>query len=307
MITPRTHVEIVEVSPRDGIQNEDKILDIHQKLELVAQAVAFGARRIEVGSFVNPGKVPQMAATPELLAALPETSDVVYIGLVLNLRGAERALDTKVHELGAVCVASDTFAMRNQGQTWAGSVKVAREIITMGQEAGRRAQATIAGAFGCQFEGPVPVERVLDIARELADAGTNEIALADTIGVAVPRQVSALVELVREAVPGIALRGHFHNTRNTGLANVWAAVVAGVATIDASLGGAGGCPFAPGAAGNVPTEDVQYLLEQSGVSTDLDLDRLIDASRWFARVMGRQLPAMVSRAGGFPAPHPPSE
>jgi hydroxymethylglutaryl-CoA lyase len=293
-------VEIVEVGPRDGLQNESEIVSTADKAAMVARAIAAGVRRIEVTSFVNPRKVPQMADAAELLAALPEVEGVTYIGLVLNRRGAERALETRVHELGAVCVASDTFAMRNQGQTSMESVDVVRDILALGQGVGRSAQATIGAAFGCPFEGEVPPARVVEMARRIAEAGPREIALADTIGVAVPSQVTELIGLVRDAVPGISIRCHFHNTRNTGLANVWAAVEAGVATIDASLGGLGGCPFAPGAAGNVPTEDVEYLLARSGVSTGLDLNALIEASHWFAGVMGKKLPSMVAQAGGFP-------
>ncbi len=293
-------VEIVEVGPRDGLQNESILVSTEDKAAMVRRAIDAGVRRIEVTSFVNPRKVPQMADAAELLAMLPEVVGVTYIGLVLNLRGAERALDTKAHELGAVCVASDSFALRNQGQTCRESVDASRDIVSLAKQARRGGQVTIGAAFGCPFEGEVPVERVVEMARRIAEVGPREIALADTIGVAVPRQVTELIGRVRAAVPGIPIRCHFHNTRNTGLANVWAAVEAGAATIDASLGGLGGCPFAPGAAGNVPTEDVQYLLERSGVATGLDLDALIDASGWFAGVMGKKLPSMVAQAGGFP-------
>jgi hydroxymethylglutaryl-CoA lyase len=293
-------VEIVEVGPRDGLQNESVLVSTEDKAAMVRRAIDAGARRIEATSFVNPRKVPQMADAAELLAALPDVAGVTYIGLVLNIRGAERALETKAHELGAVCVASDSFAMRNQGQSCMESVEVARDVVSLAKLAGRGGQVTIGAAFGCPFEGEVPMDRVVEMARRIAEVSPREIALADTIGVAVPAQVTELVGRVRAAIPGIPIRCHFHNTRNTGLANVWAAVEAGVATIDASLGGLGGCPFAPGAAGNVPTEDVQYLLERSGISTGLDLDHLIEASHWFAGVMGKQLPSMVAQAGGFP-------
>jgi hydroxymethylglutaryl-CoA lyase len=293
-------VEIVEVGPRDGLQNESAIVSTDDKVAMIRRAVAAGVRRIEVASFVNPRKVPQMADAAQVLAALPDVAGITYVALVLNRRGAERAIETRAHELGAVCVASDSFAMRNQGQTCLESVDVSREIIALGREAGRSGQVTIGAAFGCPFEGEVPVDRVVEMARRVAEAGPREIALADTIGVAVPEQVTDLIARVRAAVPGMPIRCHFHNTRGTGIANVWAAVEAGAATVDASLGGLGGCPFAPGAAGNVPTEDVQYLLERSGVTTGLDLDRLIEASRWFAGVMGKKLPSMVAQAGGFP-------
>lgn len=293
-------IEIVEVGPRDGIQNESTILETGQKLQMIERLIAAGARRIEVGSFVNPRRVPQMAGTDELVSMLPRLADVTYIGLVMNQRGAERAIAAGVDELGAVCVASDSFAMRNQGQTSAESVQVAASLVTEGLAAGRRAQVTIGAAFGCPFEGEVPAERVVEMARALAAANPREIALADTIGVAVPAQVEALVTQVADAVGPIPIRCHFHDTRNTGIANVWAAVRAGVRTIDASLGGLGGCPFAPAATGNVATEDVAYMLERSGFATGYDLDALIAGTHWMGEVMGKTLPAMISRAGGFP-------
>lgn len=296
-----THIELVEVGPRDGLQNESLIVSTTDKVMLVERAVAAGIRRIEVASFVNPRRVPQMADAEAVIAALPDWNDVTTIGLVLNLRGAERALTTKVRELGAVAVASDSFAMRNQGQTSVESIQAASDIIALAKAAGRSAQVTIGAAFGCPFDGFVDQDHVVAMAVELAKAGPREIALADTIGVAVPTEVTALVTKVRAALPGMSIRCHFHNTRNTGLANVWAAVEAGAATIDASLGGLGGCPFAPGAAGNVPTEDVQYLLARSGVSTGVNLASLIEANHWLTAVMDKPLPSMVARAGAFPA------
>jgi len=295
-------IEIVEVGPRDGLQNESRIVPLDEKLALIERSIAAGVRRIEVASFVNPRKVPQMADAVEVVAGLPDRSDIVYVGLVLNVRGAERALATKIDELGAVCIASDSFATRNQGQTSDESVDVAREIIRLGRAGSRSAQVTIGASFGCPFEGEVSPDRVVEMAKRLADAQPREVAIADTIGVAVPAQVTELVERVREAIHPLPVRCHFHNTRNTGLANVWAAVQAGAATIDASLGGLGGCPFAPGAAGNVPTEDVVYLLERSGVSTGLDLDALIGSAQWFSEIMGKPLPGMISKAGPFPRP-----
>lgn len=295
------NIEIVEVAPRDGLQNERALISTRNKVELIRLALRAGIRRIEVGSFVNPRKVPQLADTAEVVAALPQLDGVTYIGLVLNEHGARRALETKISELGAVCLPSDAFAARNQGQTAWESVEVASEVITLARTAGRSAQVTIGAAFGCPFEGEVSVDRIVEMARRLASAGPREIALADTIGVAVPAQVSEMVSRVSFAVRGIPIRCHFHNTRNTGLANVWAAVQAGSKVIDASLGGLGGCPFAPGAAGNVPTEDVHYLLSRSGISTGLDLEKLIAAHRWFAKAMGKELFSMVARAGPFPS------
>jgi len=226
---------------------------------------------------------------------------VTYIGLVLNRRGLDRALAAGVDEAGAVCIASDTFALRNQGQTSDESVRIAAGIVEAAKAAGRSAQVTIGAAFGCPFEGEVAPDRVVAMARRLAEAAPREIALADTIGVAGPGQVQALVSAVAAAVAPIPVRVHFHNTRNTGIANAWVAAGAGARVVDSALGGLGGCPFAPGAAGNVATEDIVYMFERSGVATGLDLDALIAASRWFAGVMGGPLPSMVTRAGNFPA------
>lgn len=293
-------IEIVDVGPRDGLQNEPEPVSTADKLALIARLVAAGVRRIEATSFVNPARVPQMADADAVAAALPDQADVTYIGLVLNRQGAERALShRRIDQLGAVCVATDRFAVANQGQTSDQSVAIASEIIGIAREVGRSGQATIAGSFGCPFEGEVAEGRVVAMAEALAKASPVEIALADTIGVAVPAAVTRLVRWVRAAVAPIPVRVHLHNTRNTGLANVWAAIEAGATTIDAALGGLGGCPFAPGAAGNVPTEDVVYLLERSGVRTGLDLSRLIDANRWLSAVMSKPLQSMVARAPAF--------
>ncbi len=293
-------IEIVEVGPRDGLQNEAKIVSTADKVELIRRAIAAGAKRIEVASFVNPKRVPQMADADEVVAILGKPEGVTRIGLVLNERGAERAIACGVDQLGAVAVASDSFGIRNQGQSSAESVAVAQAIMAMGKAAGVPAQVTIAVAFGCPFSGEVDADHVVAMAARLASAGPVEIALADTIGVAVPAQVTRLFTALRRALPDVKLRAHFHNTRNTGIANVWAAVEAGVDTIDASIGGLGGCPFAPGAAGNVATEDVAYLLARSGVETGLDFERLIDTARWLSGVMGKDMPSMLVKAGGFP-------
>lgn len=294
-------IEMVEVGPRDGLQNEPELVSTAHKLELIDRLIACGARRIEATSFVNPRKVPQMADADQVAAGLPDRPEVTFIGLVLNQRGAGRALaHARIGELGAVCVTTDPFAMANQGQTSDESVEVARDIIFTAKRAGRRGQATIAASFGCPYTGEVVEDRVVAIAERLAAAEPVEVGLADTIGVAVPAAVSRLVRRVREAIAPVPVRIHLHNTRNTGIANVWAAVEAGASIVDASLGGLGGCPFAKGAAGNVPTEDVVYMLERSGVRTGLDLDRLIEASGWLASVMNKGLPGLLGRAGRFP-------
>ncbi len=300
-MTASASIEFVEVGPRDGLQNEKMLVSTLDKLALITRAIDAGARRIEVTSFVNPNKVPQMADAEDVCARLPDRSDVTYIGLVMNMRGAERAMTTgRINQLGAVVVSTDSFAMANQGQTSAESVSIASDIIKRANAADLTAQATIAATFGCPFEGEVDEDCVIEIAKRLADAWPVEIALADTIGVANPAHVARLVERVREAVSPLPVRVHFHNTRNTGLANVWAAVMAGASVVDASLGGLGGCPFAPGAAGNVPSEDVVYMLERAGIGTGMDLEKLVEASNWLSGIMGRKLPGMVAQSPPFP-------
>jgi hydroxymethylglutaryl-CoA lyase len=294
-------IEFVEVGPRDGLQNEKTLVSTSDKIALIERCIAAGARRIEVTSFVNPNKVPQMADAEDVCAGLLQHDDVTYIGLVMNERGADRAIATKrIHQLGAVAVSTDTFAMANQGQTSDESVAIAQAIIRKANATDLTAQATIGASFGCPFEGEVAEQRVIEMAKRLSDACPVEIALADTIGVADPAHVARLVERVRQAVHPLPVRVHFHNTRNTGLANLWAAVEAGASVVDASLGGLGGCPFAPGAAGNVPSEDVVYMLERAGVSTGMNLAKLIESSGWLSQIMGRKLPGMVAQAPPFP-------
>jgi hydroxymethylglutaryl-CoA lyase len=294
-------IELLEVSPRDGLQNEKQAISTADKIALIEHAIAAGARRIEATSFVNPRAVPQMADADAVAAALPDRADVTYIGLVMNRRGAERALATgRIDQLGAVAVATDTFAMANQNQTSDGSVAAAGAIITLAREAGRTGQATIGAAFGCPFEGEVAEDRVVAMAEALARFDPVEIGLADTIGVANPAHVARLVARVRAAIGPIPVRVHFHNTRGTGLANVWAAVAEGARTVDAAIGGLGGCPFAPGASGNVASEDVVYMLERAGIATGVNLAGLVAANRWLGTVMDRTLPGMVARAPVFP-------
>lgn len=295
-------IEIVEVSARDGLQNEKQIFSTEMKIELVNRMVAAGAKRIEVASFARPDRVPQMADAEAVIAGLNLPEDVITIGLVMNKKGALRALETKVLELGAVCVASDSFAQRNQGQTSLESAEMAADVIRFARGEGRRAQVTIGASFGCPFEGEVSADHVVEMAKRLADADPVEIGLADTIGVGVPAQVGSLVARVKEAIGHIPVRVHLHNTRNTGIANAWAAVEAGASTLDSSVGGIGGCPFAPAATGNIATEDLLYLLRRSGVETGYDLAKTIEAAGWLSGQMGGPLPALVSRAGDFPAP-----
>ncbi|MEM7730520.1 MAG: hydroxymethylglutaryl-CoA lyase, partial [Pseudomonadota bacterium] len=294
-------VELLDVTARDGLQNEARLFSTDEKLALIGRAMGAGAKRIEVASFAHPKYVPQMADAEAVIAGLPERDDVTYIGLVMNERGVDRALKTKVDELGLVACASDTFATKNQNQTRETSVEMSITMAEKARDNGLAYNVTVATGFGCPFEGEVAEDTVIRMIDRFAQAGFREVAVADTIGVANPWQVASLFERAARELPHLSLRAHFHNTRNTGLANVHAALQAGVATIDASIGGIGGCPFAPNATGNVPSEDVLYMLERGGFETGYDLDAVIDTAQWLSGIMEKTLPGMVSKAGGFPA------
>jgi hydroxymethylglutaryl-CoA lyase len=295
-------IEIVEVGPRDGLQSETQVMPTAKKVEFIRRLVASGLQRIEIASFVNPKRVPQMADAEQVLAALgPSVASSRYIGLMLNLKGFERARAAGCIEVGMVIAASESFSQRNQGCSVEEGVKAWRDIAAAAHAAGMRSQVTISTSFGCPFEGEVPAERVVQLAEQLAAGEPDEIAVADTIGVAVPSQVTDLVGRLRSALPRQKLRAHFHNTRNTGLANAWAAVQVGVAALDASCSGIGGCPFAPAATGNIPTEDLIYMLHRAGVDTGVDLDALLDTSRWLQRTLDHAVPGMLVKAGVFPA------
>ncbi len=292
-------IEIIEVSPRDGIQNEPTILSVDTKLALIDRAVAAGAVRIEVTSFVNAARVPQLADAEDLCARLPKGP--AYIGLALNMRGFDRAVAAKLDEVNFVIVASDTFSQRNQGMStaqglnlWAEVQGAARNNITAG--------LTIGAAFGCPFEGEVPLKRLLQTIEIALKTAPHELTLADTIGVATPRNIIDRVAAIRTTFPGVKLRLHLHNTRNTGIANAWAGIMAGVTAFDASLGGVGGCPFAPKATGNIATEDLVYMAERSGIQTGLNLTDCIDAALWLETQLGHTIPGMLMKAGGFPSP-----
>ena len=299
-------VEIVEVSARDGLQNDPSNLDTATKVELITRCARAGARRIEVASFVNPKRVPQMADAEAVIAALttgglPGSDRPSWIGLVLNERGFERARLTSLDEINLVVMVTDTFSLRNQGMDTEAAITAVEKIAPLAKAAGFVTAVAMSASFGCPFEGEVPVARVAEIAGRLAAAGIDEIALADTIGVAIPRDVLARTAAVRAAVGAAAgLRAHFHNTRNTGYASALAAFEAGITVLDASLGGIGGCPFAPRATGNIATEDLVFALERSGIRTGFDLDELIRASNWLGDQLGRPTPALVSKAGPFP-------
>ena len=292
-------VEVVEVGPRDGLQNEDVILDVAARVAYIEALTATGLRRIEAVSFVNPARVPQMADAEAVMAAVPRPDGVRYSGLVLNKRGLDRALATGLDEVNMVVVATDTFSAKNQGMTTAEAISATAAIAGTARAAGLLVTVTVAAAFGCPFEGEVRPERVADIVRQCADAGVNELALADTIGVAVPRDVQTLVAAVRSET-NLPLRCHFHNTRNTGYANALTAIEAGVTALDASSGGIGGCPFAPAATGNIATEDLLYALGRSGIDAGIDMTPLLAASAYIEERLGHANPALLGRAGLFP-------
>jgi len=293
-------VEIVEVGPRDGLQNEEAIVSTDDKVAFIQRAISAGVKRIEIASFVHPKRVPQMADAEDVVSLLGPIKDVTRIGLTLNKRGAFRALDCGIDELGAVCVASDGFGRANQNATSEQTVETANEIVKLAKAEGRSAQVTISTAFGCPFDGEISEERVLAIVSRLLESAPKEIALADTIGVAVPSQVFSLVRKVIELSGDIPVRVHFHNTRNTAIANVWAAIESGASVIDGSIGGIGGCPFAPNATGNVATEDVVYMLQRSGVGHGLSIDGLIETAKWLETILDKKVPSMLAAAGGFP-------
>ncbi len=297
-------VTVMEVSPRDGLQNEDVAFSTEQKLALIDRALASGCKRIEVTSFVHPKVVPQMADAEAVCQGLPQRGDVSYTGLILNARGYDRLRATeRLDEAGLVVPASDTFGERNQGMNVTDGIAMATDVLKRGLRDKFPVQVTIAVAFGCPFEGEVPLARVVDMARAFADAGATEIALADTIGVGVPGQVFEAFTALRETLGAeLPLRAHFHDTRNTGIANAYAAQQAGVNTLDASIGGIGGCPFAPNATGNIATEDLVYMLDRSQVEHGVSLSELIDAAAWLENELGKPVPSMLLKAGGFPRP-----
>jgi isopropylmalate/homocitrate/citramalate synthase len=290
---------IREVGPRDGLQNEQEVVPPETRAELVRRLAAAGLKRIEAASFVNPERVPQMAGAEEVVAALEPRDGVVYAGLALNERGYDRLRETGLGEVSFALAATESFSQRNAGASVEESIAAAEAIAARARSAGIRASLTISVAFGCPFEGPVSPDRVVEIAERLAATGADELVLADTIGVATPTQVRGLLE--RVAALGKPVGGHFHNTRNTGFANAYAALDAGVSVLDASVGGLGGCPFAPKATGNIATEDLVYLLEGEGVETGVDLEALIAVSDWLEELLGRQLEGYLYRAGPFRA------
>jgi hydroxymethylglutaryl-CoA lyase len=294
-------IDIVEVGARDGLQNEKTVLDVGQKLELIRRLEAAGVRRQEVVSFVNPARVPQMAGAEEIMTALPHDDARSRIGLVLNMRGWDRCLAGACDEANVVVCASDGFGIRNQGASVSEQIAAMAAIAARKHaEGGPPITGTVSVAFGCPFDGEISEDQVVAIVREMVAAGLDEIALADTIGVADPWVVRRRVEAVQAVIGDIPLRMHFHDTRNTGIANAFASVEAGVTILDASVGGLGGCPFAPAATGNIGTEDLAYMLDRAGFDTGLDIAALIDTAQWVGGLIGKAPASSVSRAGLFP-------
>ncbi len=302
-VAPRT-VELVEVSPRDGLQDEPVPPATEVKVGLIERAIEAGVTRVEAVSFARPDRVPAMADAEEVMARVSRRSGTRLAGLVLNERGLERALSAGVDEVNVVVLVSETFSRRNQGMGVDDAVTMWSRVAKEASAAGIGASVTLAAAFGCPYEGVVDPNRVRELARRVAGAGAGEIALADTIGCAVPPEVERLVRDVAVDT-GLAVRVHLHNSRNTGYANALAAIGAGVTAVDASIGGIGGCPFAPGATGNIASEDVVHLLDRMGITTGVNLQGLLEASRWLADTLGRPLPGQVVRSGPFPSQQAP--
>lgn len=299
-------IQIVEVGPRDGLQNEKTVLEPAVRADFVQRLEAAGAKRIEAVSFVHPKYVPQMAGAEEVMAALPRLEGRSRIGLVLNGKGYDRALGTAVDEVNVAMSATDGFGLKNQGLSVDQQVQMLSDIVAGRANADGspgatpKLSATLSCVWGCPFDGEVSVQQVGDLVARIAALGVEEIALADTIGVGDPWSVTKKVEAARKAAPGATLRLHFHDTRNTGLANAYAGVEAGVDVLDASVGGIGGCPFAPGATGNIATEDLVYMLERAGFSTGYDLNQLIDTARWISELIDRSTKSALVRSGPFP-------
>lgn len=303
-VLPET-IEIVEVGPRDGLQNEARPVSTADKLHLIEALTSAGVRRIEATSFVHPARVPQMADAEAVMAGMPRDRSIVVSGLVLNRRGAERAIAAGCDELTYAVVASETFGQRNQGQTTEQGLAVWAEVAALARAAGRRTAVVIVTAFGCPFEGAIDPARVEGIAARALEADPDEIALADTIGVGTPGQVMDLFGRTHAAVSAsktgrARLRAHFHNTRNTGYANAYAALMAGVTVLDSSAGGVGGCPFAPRATGNIATEDLLFMLDGLGVRHGIDRGAVAALDPWLAGVLGHAVPGQLGKTDPWP-------
>lgn len=296
MINLPAHVDIRDVSLRDGLQIESPI-SLGAKLDLLAAIAATGVREMEATAFVSPSKVPALADAADLAAELPNFPGIEFSALVASPNGAKRAIAAKLPSIEYVVSASDGHSRANVGRSSAEAAAQIADIVAIAHDGGATAEVIIATAWDCPFDGPTPPLRVLDIATSATDAGADRVAIADTIGTATPRRVSDLIALVRPGIGDVPLGAHFHNTRGTGLASAYAAVSAGVTRLDASVGGLGGCPFAPGASGNIAVEDLVYLLRDSGIHVDVDLPAAIAAAGVAQRAVGHELPSALLRAG----------
>ena len=292
-----SRVTINEVGPRDGLQNEDAYVETEKKVEFIERLADTGLHRIEAISFVHPKAIPQMRDAIAVMDALPRREGVTYLALVPNEVGARNAIAAKVDEIGTVVSASESHNQANVQRSIDESLNGISGVAQLAAEAGIPWQGYVSTAFGCPYEGDVPASKVVDVARALVDFGATTISLGDTIGAANPRQVTSLIGTVRDALPCIPFRLHFHDTRGTGLANVLAALEAGIDSFDGSVGGLGGCPYAPGASGNVATEDLVYMLHEMGIDTGVDLEKLVGVARWAEELVGRPLPGRVKQAG----------
>ena len=294
-------IRLVDVGPRDGLQSEQKILPTATKVEFIRRLVAAGIAHVEATSFVNPKRVPQMADANEVIAGLVAAEiPVQKIGLALNVKGCERAIEAGVDEVGFVLVSTDTYSQRNQGAPVSRSIEIWREIQALCRGAGLQCNVIIASAFGCPFEGEVPTSRPLELAEALLETPPDTLGVADSIGVAVPKQIDAVISAMVKLVDDIPIRCHLHDTRNTGIANALTAVEAGATYIDSSTGGIGGCPFAPAATGNIATEDLIYALERSGVHTGVDVEQILDTAHWLSEELEHAVPSSLLNAGVFP-------
>lgn len=289
-------VTVVEVGPRDGLQSEPEIVPTEAKIGLIDRLSEAGYAHIEFTSFVNPKWVPQLADAAEVSASIRRKPGVVYSALVPNMRGLEAAIAAGVDEAVIFAAASETFSRKNTNRGVDDSLTAYAEVVAAAQSAGKRVRAYVSTVWGCPYEGAIDAGRVHEVTQRLLEMGAYQVSLGDTIGVATPRKVQTLLERLLKDIAEPRLALHFHDTRGMGMANVVAGLDMGLTTYDASLGGLGGCPYAPGATGNIATEDLVYMLHDMGVSTGLDLDRIVEASRFVSDVLGRELPSRYLRA-----------
>lgn len=286
-------VRIVEVGPRDGLQNEKKLIPTEQKIEWINRLSATGLRYIEASSFVNPKWIPQLADAVEVFAGIDRAEGVTYSALVPNLRGLDRAKEAGVSEIAVFMSASETHNRKNINKSIEETFPVLEETVSAALSLGMKVRGYISTVFGCPYEGEVPVPQTVRVGHALLKMGVYELSIGDTIGVATPKQIREKFRVLVQEFGAERLAGHFHDTRGTGLANVTAALEEGIRTFDSSLGGLGGCPYAPGASGNISTEDLVYLLEGMGLSTGVRLDRLLEAGMFIQQALGRNLPSKL--------------